>query len=223
MRIGINGFGRIGRLAFRALWGRPNIELVQINDPAGDAKVAAHLLEFDSVHGRWTHSIRSDLSQILIDEHVLGYAQESDFTLCPWRDAGVDIVLDCSGKNKTPEALSPYFDKLGLSKVIVACPVTGQVAAGANIICFTTGRGSCFGFKPTPSIKIATNTNMYNKLKEDMDINAGSIMDGESNTEAIGKQIFDKIISIASGNKSKSEINGYGDDEFNPWIIGATM
>ena len=64
---------------------------------------------------------------------------------------------------------------------------------------------------------------MYNKLKEDMDINAGSIMDGESNTEAIGKQIFDKIISIASGNKSKSEINGYGDDEFNPWIIGATM
>jgi len=101
--------------------------------------------------------------------------------------------------------------------------VTGQVAAGANIICFTTGRGSCFGFKPTPSIKIATNTNMYNKLKEDMDINAGSIMDGESNTEAIGKQIFDKIISIASGNKSKSEINGYGDDEFNPWIIGATM
>ena len=86
------------------------------------------MLEFDSVHGRWTHSIRSDLSQILIDEHVLGYAQESDFTLCPWRDAGVDIVLDCSGKNKTPEALSPYFDKLGLSKVIVACPVTGQVA-----------------------------------------------------------------------------------------------
>ncbi len=128
MRIGINGFGRIGRLVFRALWGRPNIELVQINDPAGDAKVAAHLLEFDSVHGRWTHSIRSDLSQILIDEHVLGYAQESDFTLCPWRDAGVDIVLDCSGKNKTPEALSPYFDKLGISKVIVACPVTGQVA-----------------------------------------------------------------------------------------------
>ena len=58
----------------------------------------------------------------------MGYAQESDFTLCPWRDAGVDIVLDCSGKNKTPEALSPYFDKLGLSKVIVACPVTGQVA-----------------------------------------------------------------------------------------------
>jgi len=101
--------------------------------------------------------------------------------------------------------------------------VTGQVAAGANIICFTTGRGSCFGFKPSPSIKIATNTNMYNKLVEDMDVNAGSIMDGESDIKKVGKEIFEKIISVASGEKSKSEINGYGDDEFNPWIIGATM
>jgi len=101
--------------------------------------------------------------------------------------------------------------------------VTGQVAAGANIICFTTGRGSCFGFKPSPSIKIATNTNMYNKLVEDMDVNAGTIMDGESDIKKVGKEIFEKIILIASGEKSKSEINGYGDDEFNPWVIGATM
>ncbi len=101
--------------------------------------------------------------------------------------------------------------------------VTGQVASGANIICFTTGRGSCFGFKPAPSIKIATNTNMYNKLQEDMDINAGPIMDNEKNIEEIGKEIFDKIISVASGEKSKSEINGYGDDEFNPWIIDPTL
>ena len=101
--------------------------------------------------------------------------------------------------------------------------VTGQVASGANIICFTTGRGSCFGFKPSPSIKIATNTNMYNKLQEDMDINAGPIMDNEKTIEEIGKEIFDKIISVASGEKSKSEINGYGDDEFNPWIIDPTL
>ena len=101
--------------------------------------------------------------------------------------------------------------------------VTGQVAAGANIICFTTGRGSCFGFKPTPSIKIATNTNMYNKLEEDMDINAGTIMDNEKTIEEIGKEIFNKIIAVASGEKSKSEINGYGDDEFNPWIIDPTL
>ena len=101
--------------------------------------------------------------------------------------------------------------------------VTGQVASGANLICFTTGRGSCFGFKPTPSIKIATNTNMYNKLSEDMDINAGTIMDNVASVNEVGKEIFDKIISVASGEKSKSEINDYGDDEFNPWIIGATL
>ena len=80
---------------------------------------------------------------------------------------------------------SPGFDPVS---------VTGQVASGANVICFTTGRGSCFGFKPSPSIKIATNTNMFNKLEEDMDINAGTIMDGESNIEDIGNQIFHKII-----------------------------
>jgi Altronate dehydratase len=109
---------------------------------------------------------------------------------------------------------SPGFDPVS---------VTGQVASGANLICFTTGRGSCFGFKPSPSLKIATNTNMFNKLKEDMDINAGTIMDGESNIEQIGKEIFEKIISIASGEKSKSELNDYGNDEFNPWVIGATI
>ena len=101
--------------------------------------------------------------------------------------------------------------------------VTGQVASGANIICFTTGRGSCFGFKPTPSIKIATNTNMFNKLKEDMDINAGSIMDNEKSIDEVGEEIFKKIISVASGEKSKSELNDYGDDEFNPWVIDPTL
>ena len=101
--------------------------------------------------------------------------------------------------------------------------VTGQVAAGANLICFTTGRGSCFGFKPTPSLKIATNTNMYNNLYEDMDINAGTIMDGIKSVEEVGRDIFDELISVASGKKTKSEINDYGDDEFNPWVIGATM
>ena len=101
--------------------------------------------------------------------------------------------------------------------------VTGQVASGANLICFTTGRGSCFGFKPTPSLKIATNTNMYNNLYEDMDINAGTIMDGIKSVEEVGRDIFDELISVASGKKTKSEINDYGDDEFNPWVIGATM
>ena len=112
-----------------------------------------------------------------------------------------------------------YMDSPGFDPV----SVTGQVASGSNIICFTTGRGSCFGFKPTPSLKIATNTNMFNKLEEDMDINAGKIMDGESDIKKTGEQIFLSIIETASGKLTKSEINGYGDDEFNPWIIGATM
>ena len=112
-----------------------------------------------------------------------------------------------------------YMDSPGFDPV----SVTGQVASGSNIIVFTTGRGSCFGFKPTPSIKIATNTNMYNKLKDDMDINAGYIMDGQSDIKKIGTEIFNSIIETASGKLTKSEINDYGDDEFNPWIIGATM
>ena len=109
---------------------------------------------------------------------------------------------------------SPGFDPVS---------VTGQVASGCNIVCFTTGRGSCFGFKPAPSIKISSNTNMYNNLNEDMDINAGKIMDGESDIIKMGTLIFNHIIETASGKLTKSELNDYGDDEFNPWIIGATI
>ena len=109
---------------------------------------------------------------------------------------------------------SPGFDPVS---------VTGQVASGANIICFTTGRGSCFGFKPVPSIKIATNTNMYNRMEEDMDVNSGTILDGLESIEENGTKIYHYIVDVASGKQSKSEKNGYGDDEFNPWIIGATL
>ena len=109
---------------------------------------------------------------------------------------------------------SPGFDPVS---------ATGQIAGGANMIAFTTGRGSCFGAKPSPSIKLATNTPMFKRLEEDMDINAGTIMDGESDIVKIGEQIFQSILDTASGKLTKSEINGYGDDEFNPWVIGATM
>ena len=126
-------------------------------------------------------------------------------------------VLDYA--EKISKAGFHFMDSPGYDPV----SVTGQVAAGSNLICFTTGRGSCFGFKPTPSIKIATNTNMYNNLEEDMDINAGTIMDGINSIHEIGNQIFEELIAVASGKKTKSEINEYGDDEFNPWVIGATM
>src|SRR5688572_6129458 len=99
---------------------------------------------------------------------------------------------------------------------------TGQVAGGANILCFTTGRGSAYGCKPTPSIKIATNSDIYHKMIDDMDIDGGDVLDGVS-LEAKGQEIFEHILRVASGEKSKSELLGYGDNEFVPWQIGATF
>ena len=128
MRIGINGFGRIGRLVFRALWGRPGIELVHINDCGGDAATAAHLLAFDSVHGRWSEDVQASDQGFRVNERPLSFTSESDPTAVPWREAGVELVLECSGKFKTPATLEPYFDAAGLPKVLVACPVKGQVA-----------------------------------------------------------------------------------------------
>jgi len=101
--------------------------------------------------------------------------------------------------------------------------VTGQVAGGANMICFTTGRGSCFGCKPAPSLKLATNTPMYNRMAEDMDINCGEVLDGAASVEEMGERIFKLILETASGQRSKSELLGYGEDEFAPWHLGATL
>lgn len=99
---------------------------------------------------------------------------------------------------------------------------TGQVAGGANIMCFTTGRGSAFGCKPTPSIKLASNSYIYTQMIEDMDLNCGDILDGVSLADK-GEEIFQHILRVASGERTKSEIIGYGDSEFVPWQIGATM
>ncbi|MBL8669530.1 MAG: UxaA family hydrolase, partial [Alphaproteobacteria bacterium] len=103
------------------------------------------------------------------------------------------------------------------------CSATGQIAGGCNIVCFTTGRGSAFGAKPSPSIKLATNTAMYRRMEEDMDINCGTIVDGGASVQEMGEVIFKRILEVASGSKSKSEALGYGDHEFVPWQIGATM
>jgi altronate hydrolase len=111
-----------------------------------------------------------------------------------------------------------YMDTPGYDPVAA----TGQVAGGCNVLCFTTGRGSAYGCKPTPSIKLATNTAIYHQMIDDMDINCGDILDGVS-IEAKGREIFDNILRVASGERSKSEQLGYGDAEFVPWQIGAVM
>lgn len=100
---------------------------------------------------------------------------------------------------------------------------TGQVASGAQIICFTTGRGSAFGCKPAPCVKLSSNTPLYERMKEDIDINCGGVLDGEISLYECGEKIFQEILKIASGEQTKSELLGYGDNEFTPWKIGATV
>jgi altronate hydrolase len=97
---------------------------------------------------------------------------------------------------------------------------TGQIASGANLICFTTGRGSMFGSKPAPTIKLASNTAMFARLREDMDINCGAVIDGDVSMEEMGRRIFAHILRVASGERTCSELLGLGDHEFVPWHLG---
>ncbi len=101
--------------------------------------------------------------------------------------------------------------------------VTGQIASGCNLVCFTTGRGSAFGAKPSPSMKVATNTEMYRRMTDDMDINAGTILSEGKSVEDLGREIYDMWLRMASGEQTKSELQGLGDYEFVPWQIGAVM
>jgi altronate hydrolase len=131
-------------------------------------------------------------STALVD--VVGYAE-------PVKEKGF-VVMD-----------TPGYDPVSM---------TGIVAGGANLLVFTTGRGSVFGCKPAPSIKVATNTPMYEHMIDDMDINAGVILEGTP-VEEVGRQIFEEILAVASGKRTKSEINGVGEEEFAPWSIGPTL
>jgi len=112
-----------------------------------------------------------------------------------------------------------YMDTPGYDPV----SATGQVAGGANLICFTTGRGSAYGCAPSPSLKLSTNTALWQKQEDDMDINCGEIVDGTTNIQAMGEKIFQHILDCASGQLSKSEQHGYGQNEFVPWQVGAVM
>jgi altronate hydrolase len=112
-----------------------------------------------------------------------------------------------------------YMDTPGYDPV----SATGQVAGGANLICFTTGRGSAYGCAPSPSLKLATNSALWAKQEEDMDINCGTVIDGFESVEQLGERIFQAMLAAASGRKTKSEQHGYGQNEFVPWALGAVM
>ena len=112
-----------------------------------------------------------------------------------------------------------YMDSPGYDPV----SATGQVASGANLICFTTGRGSAYGCAPSPSLKLATNTALWQRQEEDMDINCGGIVDGAETVDEAGERIFQLMLATASGRPSKSELHGYGQNEFVPWQLGAVM
>jgi altronate hydrolase len=109
---------------------------------------------------------------------------------------------------------SPGFDP---------CSATGQVASGATMIAFTTGRGSAFGCKPSPSIKLSSNTAIYERMRDDIDINCGSIATGKATVAGKGAEILDLLLEVASGARTKSEELGYGGAEFVPWQLGAVM
>jgi glyceraldehyde 3-phosphate dehydrogenase len=134
IRIGINGFGRMGRLGFRAGWGAEEIEIAHVNEPQGGPDLAAHLLEFDSVHGPWDHTITSTDKSFSVDGVPVGVTSFSKPSDIPWRDFGVDLVIDSSGKFRDPASLAPHFEN-GARKVVVAAPVKDgalNVVMGCN-------------------------------------------------------------------------------------------
>jgi len=134
IKVGINGFGRMGRLAFKAAWQWPEFEIVHINEIAGDAASAAHLLNFDSVHGRWEFAAQANEQGIMIEGKQVGYSQNTAIKDTPWGDLAVDIVVECTGMFKSQQALAAYFVQ-GVKKVVVSAPIkdgTLNVVMGVN-------------------------------------------------------------------------------------------
>lgn len=133
IRIGINGFGRMGRLTLRAAWGDPALQFVHINDPAGDAATLAHLLNFDSVHGRWQHEAGSDGESLVIGGVRIPLTRNKELAATDW--SGCDVVIEASGKFRKPDVLQPYLDQ-GVKRVVVTAPVKSagalDVVMGVN-------------------------------------------------------------------------------------------
>ena len=121
-RIAINGFGRMGRLALRAAWGWPEFDIVAVNEIAGDAQAAAHLLAHDSVHGAWNIPVAWDANELLIDGKPLAYSSNAAIEDTPWAELGVDLVVECTGVFRSMTTLAPYLEH-GVRKVVVSAPV----------------------------------------------------------------------------------------------------
>ena len=187
-------------------------------------------------------SRNTDVAQKLLDrikwwkEYVAMYGGTVDNNPSEGNKAGglttiVEKSLGAVAKSGSTalEAVYEYAERIDQSGLVVMdtpgfdpASVTGKVAGGANLVMFTTGRGSCFGCKPSPVIKIATNSPMFNAMREDMDLNAGTIMEGES-VETVGDRFFDYLIEVASGETTASERLNVGDHEFVPWTVGPTV
>ena len=135
IRVGINGFGRMGRLTLRCTWGNPDLAFVRINDPAGDAATLAHLLNFDSVHGRWQREATHDGEAIVIDGTRIPVSRNKDLAASDW--SGCDVVIEASGKFRKPDVLQPYLDQ-GVRRVVVTAPVK---SAGALDIVMGVNHG----------------------------------------------------------------------------------
>src|SRR5690625_1113782 len=133
IRVGINGFGRMGRLALRAGWNDPELQFVQINDPAGDPATHAHLMIFDSVHGRWDRDVTADGAALVIDGQRIPVTRNRDLANTDW--SGCDVVIEASGKFRKPDVLQPYLDQ-GVKRVVVTAPVKSagalDVVMGVN-------------------------------------------------------------------------------------------
>nr|WP_298129569.1 ArsJ-associated glyceraldehyde-3-phosphate dehydrogenase [uncultured Pseudoxanthomonas sp.] len=133
LRVGINGFGRMGRLTLRAAWDTPDLQFVQINDPAGDAATLAHLLAFDSIHGRWNRDIHADGDALVIEGQRIPVTRNTEIAATDW--SGCDVVIESSGKFRKPDVLQPYLDQ-GVKRVVVTAPVKSpgvlDVVVGVN-------------------------------------------------------------------------------------------
>jgi altronate hydrolase len=184
-----------------------------VNQQVAD-KLIRQIRWWENYARMWNASIDNNPSYGNKDGGLSTIYEKSLGAVAKGGQAPLAAVYDYAEQISTPGFC--FMDTPGYDPV----SMTGLVAGGCNIGVFTTGRGSVYGCKPAPCIKVATNTALYQWMEEDMDLNAGTIMDGAETVEQVGARIFEKILSVASGEKTKSELAGIGDEEFAPWFVG---